>query len=350
MHTYTPIAIGRMFRNRRRIAAAAAIGAAAVALTVAVAPSQATYPGKNGRIAFRRYFDNDHRLSAIFTINVDGSGEQRVTHAPKGFVDDQPDWSPDGSLVVFSRCVPEGLCAVYTVHADGSHLKRLSPPCPGGKGPPKCEDDANVSFLPDGKHVVFTRTSGKANRTQKNQHSDLVVSDLKGEHRRVVLGSKPYQAEYNYAAYSPDGRRFVYEHANSLLAKPRLRHALFVATSNGEADHRIIAWALDAGDNPDWSPDGKWIVFRTHIESDTNSNIAIVHPDGTGLRLLTHFTSAVNMRSASFSPDGEWIVFATDRAQGGNPAVYVMRIDGSELQEVSHSKRWDSAADWGTAG
>lgn len=342
-----------MLTNRRRMAAAAAIAAALVPLTIAVAPSQATYPGKNGRIAFRRYFDSGHRLSAIFTINVDGSGERRVTHAPKGLVDDQPDWSPNGSLLVFSRCVPDGPCAVYTVHADGSRLRRLSPPCPRGAMPPKCEDDGNVSFLPDGKHVVFTRASGHIKHGMdwdQIQHSDLVVSDLKGKNRRVVLGSKPYQGDYNFAAYSPDGRRFVYEHANSALATPRNRRALFVATSNGKGDHRITPWALDGGDNPDWSPDGKWIVFRTRIESDTNSNIAIVHPDGTGLQQLTHFKFAVNMRSATFSPDGQWIVFATDRAKGANPAVYIMRTDGSELQQVSHSKLWDSATDWGPAG
>jgi Tol biopolymer transport system component len=56
------------------------------------------------------------------------------------------------------------------------------------------------------------------------------------------------------------------------------------------------------------------------------------------------------MRSATFSPDGQWIVFATDRAKGANPAVYIMRTDGSELQQVSHSKLWDSATDWGPAG
>jgi TolB protein len=94
-----------------------------------------------------------------------------------------------------------------------------------------------------------------------------------------------------------------------------------VATSSGKGDHRISPWALDAGDNPDWSPDGNWIVFRTHVDADKNSNIAVIHPDGNGLRQLTHFSSAVNMRSATFSPDGKWIVFATDRAKGGNPAV-----------------------------
>jgi TolB protein len=343
-----------MFGRSRRMSlvfAAALAAAALAALSVAVSSSNATYLGKNGRIAFRRYFDDAHHHSAIFTINPDGSGERRITHPPRGMYDDQPDWSPDGSLIAFTRCIPDKICAVYTVHADGSALRRLSPPCPSGAIPPKCEDDNNVTFLPDGKHVVFTRASGAIRHGQgwdQIQHSDLVVTDLAGQHRRVILGSKPYQADYNFAYFAPDGSRFVYEHANSPLAKPPGHLALFVAARNGVNDHRITPWALNAGDNPDWSADGKWIVFRTHVDNDTNCSIDIVHPDGTGLKQLANFGPKSNMRSATFSPDGQWIVFATDRGKGTNPAVYTMRVDGSHLQLVTHSTLWDSAADWGT--
>jgi TolB protein len=341
-----------MFHVRRRtLLVAAAIGAVAATLAVGAGPSHATYRGKNDGIAFRRYFNDAHNKSAIFTINPDGSGETRITHAPNGTFDDQPDWSPDGSLIAFTRCpVNNGSCAIYIVYADGSGLKRLSPPCPLHAIPPKCEDDANVTFLPDGKHVVFTRASGNIKHGKdwdQIQHSDLVITDLSGGERQVVLASKPYQADYNFAYFSPDGKRFVYEHADSHLAKPANAKALFVANSNGTGDHRITPWSLDAGDNPDWSPDGNWILFRTQIDADKNSNIAIIHPDGTGFRQLTHFTGAVNMRSATFSPDGQSVVFASDLAKGGNPAVYVMRLDGTHLQRVSHSKLWDSAVDWG---
>ena len=333
----------------RIVVATAVVGALAAIVAVAASPSQATYRGKNGRIAFRRYFDQNHNVSGIFTVNPDGTGETRITHPPKGMVDDQPDWSPDGKLIAFTRCFVNGACGIYVMHADGTGLKRLSAPCKAG--PPKCEDDANVTFLPDGQHVAFTAASGNDKHGKdwdQIQHSSVVVSDLTGRERRVVLTSGPYQADYNFAYFSPDGKRFVYEHANSHLAKPQDTKALFVANSDGSGDHRITPWALDAGDNPDWSPDGKWIVFRTRVDADKNSNIAIVHPDGSGFRQLTHYTGSVNMRSATFSPDGQWIVFASDLAKGGNPAVYTMRLDGTHLQRVTHVKLWDSATDWGS--
>lgn len=311
----------------------------------------ATAPGTNGRIAFRRYFNDDHTKGAIFTINSDGSGERQVTRPPKGTWDDQPDWSPDGSMFVFARCAStQGVCAIYTARADGSSVKRLSPPCAAGNIPPKCEDDNNVSFTPDGKHVVFTRAHGQIKKVpggDQIQHSDLVIMDLNGKQRRTVLGSAPYAADYNFATFAPDGKRFAYEHSNSPLSKPAGHKALFVASSTGKGDHRITPWSLDAGDNPDWSPDGQWIVFRSHVDGE-NSNFYVIHPNGSGLRQLTHFKKTANVRSACFSPDGKLIVIATDNGKGGNPDVYVMRADGNELHPITHNPLWDSAADWGS--
>jgi TolB protein len=312
----------------------------------------ASVPGKNGRIAFRRYLNDAHTRGAIFTINADGSGEVGVTHPPKGSFDDQPDWSPSGSLLVFARCATDSVCSIYTVRPDGSGLKRLSPACPAGAIPPRCEDDNNMAFTPDGKHVTFTRSWGTIKKVpggDQIQHSDIVIVDLAGGHRRTLLASDPFAADLNYAAFSPDGKRLVYEHSNSPLSKPPGRKALFVASASGKADHRITPWSLDAGDNPDWSPDGQWIVFRSHVSDDRNSNIYLVHPDGSGLRQLTHFKRDANVRSACFSPDGQSIVLGTDNSKGGNPDVYVMKTDGTDLHAITHNPLWDSAADWGTS-
>jgi len=330
-----------------------AAGVVLVVVTgVVCASALATFPGANARIAFRRYFNDNHSKSAIFTIKPDGTGEQRITHDPPGTVDDQPDWSPDGSMIAFTRCAANGPCSVYIVQADGTATRRLTP-ATCKSGPPKCEDDANISFLPDGKHVVFTSSTGQVKHSanwDQIQHSQLVVSDLNGQHRRTILESKPYSADLNFAAFSPDAKRFVYERANAPWVQGGGGHsALFVANANGAGDRRITPWSLDAGDNPDWSPDGNWIVFRTHERTDQGSQIEIIHPDGSGIQQLTHFKAHANVRSATFSPDGKAIVLATDNSQGGNPSVYVMNLDGSDLHKVTASRLWDSAADWGVA-
>ena len=103
------------------------VAVTAIALVViggVVSVAQATSPGKNGKIAFRRYLDDAHTWGAIFVSEPDGSGARRVTRPARGVIDDFPDWSADGKLLVFQRCA--GSCAVYVVKPDGTGLKNLS--------------------------------------------------------------------------------------------------------------------------------------------------------------------------------------------------------------------------------
>jgi TolB protein len=211
-------------------------------------------------------------------------------------------------LIAFTRCAPNAPCAIYTVKPDGSQLKRLSPkPCL--PGPPECEDGANASFLPDGRHFVYTRATGGerhfANWDQI-EHSDIVVRDVDGGNPRVLISSKPYAGDYNSPQFSPDGSKIVYVRANSPLSKPSLKRALFVANANGRGSRRITLWSLNGGDNPDWAPNGKLIVFRSHEENEggSQSQIYVVRPDGHGLHPLTHFKPATEVLSYSFCPTG----------------------------------------------
>lgn len=123
--------------------------------------------------------------------------------------------------------------------------------------------------------------------------------------------------------------------------------AIFVANVDGTGVHRVTPWSLGAGDNEDWSPNGKWILFRSYEEVEgKQSQIYLSHPDGSGLRQLTHFKRGAIVTSSSFSPDGKWIVFATTGV-GGNADLFVMRPDGSGMHPITRTKLWDSAPDWG---
>ena len=115
----------------------AAVGLASVGpsdsarMEAASEPTRAlTAPGTNGRIAFTRYTDATRSRGAIFTIAADGSGERRVTHPPAGVVDFQPDWSPDGSRIVFERRYQDKPYEVFSVKPDGSGLRHVDPGCP----------------------------------------------------------------------------------------------------------------------------------------------------------------------------------------------------------------------------
>jgi TolB protein len=321
-----------------------------IAAAVAAASSLATAPGKNGRIAFRRYLDKNQTWGAIFTINPDGTGAKQVTHPTKGTVDDQPDWSPSGSLLVFGSNRDKAthpksngiFSSIYTVHADGSGLTRLGPDCPATPQPRDCPYDNLPSFSPGGKYITFTSGQGT-----------IVVTDRNGQNRHVVVDATTADSQHtgytvSDSQFSPDGKRLLFVRENRGALKPKNGQAIFVAKADGTGTRRVTPWSLGAGDNPDWSPDGKWILFRSNTNSDKQSQIYVMHPDGSGLKQLTEFKQGSIVTSSSFSPDGKWIVFGSTGV-AGQADLFVMRADGTSTRQVTRTKLWDSAPDWGSA-
>jgi TolB protein len=321
-------------------------------LTIAQ-PGSATTPGDNGRIAFKGYLDPDRSTGAIFTIGPEGTHTRQITFPAAGTVDDQPDWSPDGSLIAFRRCVPDTVCAIYTIKSDGTQQHRLSAPCVAK--PPdietRCADESDVAFLPDGHRVVFTRATGRVRQFSTGeafiQHSDIVIRDLSGRNRQVVLRSRPFAGDNVEMAASPDGTQIAFRRQNSPLVKPANGIAIFVLRIDGTHLRRITPWSLRAGDHPDWSPDGRWILFRSNDDGDfLNSQLYVIHPDGSGLRQITHVRATTTLLSSSFSPNGRRIVYSR-AGRAGQPDIFTMNVDGNDVHRVTRTPLWESAPDWG---
>lgn len=115
----------------------------------------------------------------IFTMNADGSGIKRVTHAGK--FNASPSWSPDGSKIAFAGFESDHF-DVFVVNTDGTGMIRLtSARKPNGR----MANNEDPSFSPDGRFVMYT-----SDRTGKNQ---IYISTVDGsEERRVTLDSANY--------------------------------------------------------------------------------------------------------------------------------------------------------------
>jgi hypothetical protein len=78
---------------------------------------------------------------------------------------------------------------------------------------------------------------------------------------------------------------------------------------------------------PEFSPDGKQIVFVSNQAGPSQFDIYLMQSDGTNVqRLITGF-------SPIFSPDGNWIAFSS------NGEVYIMDIKGNRIQTVAPGSR-----------
>ena len=95
---------------------AAVLLACVVTLLALSEKAEATFPGKNGRIAYAGWArGKDYE---IYTINPDGSGNTQLTH--NNTVDEDPAYSPDGKKIVYvGKDGPKGDLEIYTINASG---------------------------------------------------------------------------------------------------------------------------------------------------------------------------------------------------------------------------------------
>jgi Tol biopolymer transport system component len=308
-------------------------------------PATATAPGKDGQIAFKRYLDPTQSTSAIFVVSRHGKGARQLTKPGPGVLDDQPDWSPDGSTIVFQRCAVR--CEVWVVDATTAEATRIGPDCLMVMSP-ECEGRISPAFSPDGQRIAFGRVSGQSSG-HTSEHLELDTMNIDGSDLRTVKSFPPYSIDAGAGAWAPDGQRLVLELANAGTASPPYGLALYVINIDGTGMRRLTPFRIHAGDHPDWSPDGTRILFRSRADVVApGSQLYSVRPDGSGLKQLTHFTKGTRVLSSSFAPSGDslTVALARNRAQ---PDIFVLKADGSRLRAVTRTRAWDSAPDWGAA-
>jgi TolB protein len=111
---------------------------------------------------------------------------------------------------------------------------------------------------------------------------------------------------------------------------------------NGKHRHRLTH---DPGfdEGPDVSPNGKKIAFSVDL-SNANTDLFVMHPDGTHRKRLTHTASAREF-DPTFSPDSRKIAFD----QGGDTSdfdIRVMSASGKHLHTLLDGPSGDYPSDW----
>lgn len=124
----------------------------------------------------------------IWKVKSDGDGRSRLTSAS---TDRQPNWSPDGSRILFQRLATDW--AIYTIKPDGNGLAPITP---------SQDSSTDASFSPDGKRIVYSTNGGR------RSGANLFVVPADGGMPRRVTDQPGYDGA---PTWSPDGRWIAFE-------------------------------------------------------------------------------------------------------------------------------------------
>jgi TolB protein len=313
--------------------------------SVTTATAWPTQPatGLKGRIAWQGFLDPNQTTAAIFSAKADGSDVRQLTQPSKGEQDGFPEWSPDGSKILFARIAASGPSDVWVMNADGSGLKQLTHYIDVGNGAQWGR------WSPDGSQIVYSVAEMPIRPDGWAWRESLWIMQADGSHARQFTNPPlPTSIADNSPAWSPDGTHILFAR-NRQANGSWDQQALFLINRDGTGLKQLTPWELEAG-NEHWSPDGKRILFQSFgsFPDDATPQLYTILPDGTHLVQLT-----TNERNSwpAWSPDGTQILFAHRSSTGAdqNAHLYVMNADGSGLLQITHNPFWQLQPAWRSA-
>jgi TolB protein len=248
--------------------------------------------------------------AAIFVVSVQcGSASAPDGSPPK--VITPPDSNPPEIIspsgrIAFVTEVSAFNGALYIANSDGTGLRQLS------SGQAYC---TRPRWSPDRRRIAFGKDTDDLT-------SGIYVIDVDGTSgiRRLGDGGDP--------AWSPDGKKiaFVSQGGGGFGAT-----GIYVMNADGTGVQQLTSpnnpiqcpEGASANDNsPDWSPDGKRILFERDLSTDDlggydcnldgygrQPQVFVMNADGTGLRRLRSVASDVSDQSPSWSPDGRLVAY-----------------------------------------
>jgi TolB protein len=238
------------------------------------------------------------RRKQMFTAWCDGTGSSMIKGGGDLILD--PAWSPDARKIAFVSYW-RGNPDLYMLDLATLKVEVLS----ASRG---------INTAPS-----FDRTGRKLALTlSKDGDPEIYLMSLD---KRELLRLTSSWAIDTSASFAPDGKRLAF--CSSRHGTPQI-YVMDIFTRNVQR----ITFQGTYNSEPAFSPKGDLIAFTYLSEADSRYHIALIRPDGSGLKILPG--SGKGDESPTFSPDGRLVAFAS--ADGG---IYVTDLAGSFLARIT---------------
>lgn len=222
-------------------------------------------------------------------------------------------WSPDGKWIYFTH-LGDSTIFLYRLKEDGSDLQQLHNTAIGG---------LSSSLSSDGEWIVFSDSINIYKmRSDGSEIQPLTTSD----------------SNDLFPIWSHDGKHIAF--TSNLSGN----FDIFMMRSDGSEVEQVVS---DTNDNKQpllFSPDGQWLVYRWMGEAACTDSIELQ------TRQIQQLGCSVSLQNASWSPDGKWLVLDSNINTNSNSTIYITQVDGTARRTlVSDQNYWSTSPTWSPA-
>jgi dipeptidyl aminopeptidase/acylaminoacyl peptidase len=241
-----------------------------------------------------------------------------------------PDWSPDGTRIVFSLDEPDGTRDLWSVDVQtgaSSKVVDCTAPCIRADDP---------AYSPDGGSIVFAQRAAVGDGTGVGTLEEIAL-DGGGPH--TVHTAPP--GEYPRGPrFSPDGRAIVFavtHYPTAALRGLNPSGSTIEVVQRATGESSALTDAADFAGSPDWNPDGARLVFDRPFDPARPDGPADLYeaqlddmPGGfSAIERLTEVGDRGGRATqASWRGEGESFVYVVESVPGGEPRIGITGAAG----------------------
>lgn len=174
----------------------------------------------------------------------------------------------------------------------------------------------NLDVSPDGSTIVFDLLG------------DIFTIPIEGGEATAVSQGHAWDMQ---PRFSPDGSRLV------LTSDRTGGDNIWIMDRDGSNAKQITKESFRLFNNPEWTPDGNYVVAHKHFTSKRSlgaGEIWLMHVEGgSGVQMVKRPTEQKDLGEPSFSPDGRYLYYSLDATLGKvfqyskdpNAGIYAIR-------------------------